>query len=94
MLFELETGIAKSSSPRKRKLQLQEFTSLVAVIPFGINEARTAAIIRTHLEKAGTPIGPYDLLIAASALASSATLVTHNRKEFGRIHQLKLEDWF
>jgi tRNA(fMet)-specific endonuclease VapC len=94
VLFELESGIAKSSSPRKRKAQLHEFASLVAGIPFGVNETRAAASIRANLEKAGRPIGPYDLMIAASATANNAVLVTHNQREFGRIPELKLEDWF
>jgi tRNA(fMet)-specific endonuclease VapC len=94
VLFELEFGIARSSSPRKRKAQLHEFASLVASIPFGVNEARAAASIRANLEKAGRPIGLYDLLIAAAAAANNAVLVTHNQREFGRIPELKLEDWF
>jgi len=49
--------------------------------------------IRATLEKAGTPIGPYDMQIAAVALALDLTLVTHNTREFGRISSLKIEDW-
>ncbi len=48
--------------------------------------------LRSDLEKTGTPIGPYDLLIAAQALAADATLVTHNTKEFSRVKNLKLVD--
>jgi tRNA(fMet)-specific endonuclease VapC len=94
VLFEIEFGIAKSTAPRKRRAQLREFASLVATIPFGHNEARTAATIRAGLEKSGRPIGPYDLLIAASALANNAVLVTHNQRELSRIPDLKLEDWY
>jgi tRNA(fMet)-specific endonuclease VapC len=94
VLFELEVGIAKSASPRKRKAQLDDFLSLINVLPFGFEEAKQAAEIRVRLEKQGNPIGPYDILIAATALAKSSTLVTHNVKEFGRIQGLKLEDWF
>ena len=50
--------------------------------------------IRVKLEKKGLPIGPYDILIAASALACKATLVTHNIKEFKRVKGLKIEDWY
>jgi tRNA(fMet)-specific endonuclease VapC len=94
VLFELEVGIAKSSSPRKRKTQLQEFISLVGIIPFGQTEAGCAADIRVKLEKQGIPIGPYDMLIAASAVAQNCTLVTHNVNEFERIEGLKIEDWY
>ena len=94
VLFELEVGIAKSTSPRNRKSQLQEITSLVNVLPFGIAESKSAAQIRVKLEKQGLPIGPYDVLIAATAMANNMILVTHNQKEFGRIEGLRIEDWY
>ena len=94
VLFELEVGIAKSVSPRKRKTQLQEFTSLVNIISFDRAAAESAAGIRAKLEKRGVSIGPYDILIAASALATNSTLVTHNKKEFERIESLRIEDWY
>ncbi len=94
VLFELEVGIAKSTSPRKRKAQLKEFTALVTIIPFRYAEARSAVSIRVKLEKQGIPIGPYDVLIAASAMANNTILVTHNTKEFEQIDGLKTEDWF
>ena len=49
---------------------------------------------RPNLEKNGTPIGPYDILIAATALSKNATLVTHNIKEFNRVENLTVEDWY
>ena len=94
VIYELEVGIAKSKSPRKRKAQLEELSSLVNIIPFQYGEAQWAAKIRVKLEKQGMPIGPYDVLIAATALANNSTLITHNTKEFGRIEGLKIEDWF
>jgi tRNA(fMet)-specific endonuclease VapC len=94
VLFEMELGIAKSLSPRKRISQLKDFTSLVYIVPFGPAEAKTAAQIRARLEKKGIPIGPYDVLIAACAKANDLILVTHNLKEFKRIEGLRLEDWY
>ncbi len=94
VIFELEVGIGKSTSPRKRKTQLQELVSLIGIIPFGQLEAKCAAGIRIKLEKQGVPIGPYDILIAASALANNSTLVTHNKREFERVVGLKIEDWY
>ena len=85
VLFELEVGIAKSTSPNKRKSQLQEITALVNVLPFGIAESRSAAQIRVELEKQGLPIGPYDVLIAATALANNTILITHNQKTMGEL---------
>lgn len=94
VLFELEVGIAKSRFPRKRIKQLQDLIALVQVLPFGIKEARAAASIRAQLEEKGIGIGPYDILISGTALAHQATLVTHNTKEFSRIHKLQIEDWY
>ena len=94
VLFELEVGIAKSKSPRKRKSQLQEITTLVNVLPFGVTESKSAAQIRVKLEKQGLPIGPYDVLIAATAMINNMILVTHNQKEFVRIEGLRIEDWY
>jgi tRNA(fMet)-specific endonuclease VapC len=94
VLFELEFGLAKLSQPERRRQQLQELLDLVLVLPFGPGEARAAAEIRVALERAGTPIGPYDLLIAGSVLHHRATLVTHNMREFERVPGLLVEDWF
>ncbi len=94
VLYELEVGIGKLKSPQKRRTQIQEFVSLINIIPFSYAEAKCAATIRVKLENEGIPIGPYDILIAASALASNWTLVTHNKEEFERVDGLKSEDWF
>ena len=94
VLYELEVGISKSTAPEKRSKQLAVLTSVVNVLPFGVQEAKQAAQIRAALESRGQPIGPYDILIAATALANQATLVTHNLREFGRIRGLQVEDWY
>ena len=94
VLFELEVGISKSKSPKKRRAQLKNMTDIVNIIPFGYDEARIAADLRAKLEKKGTPIGPYDILIAGVAMSANSTLVTHNTKEFGRIPKLKMVDWY
>jgi tRNA(fMet)-specific endonuclease VapC len=94
VLHELETGIAKSTSPEKRRQQLETLVSAAVFFPFAKAEARAAALIRRDLEEAGTPIGTLDTLIAATALVNRATLVTHNTREFSRIPGLALDDWF
>ena len=94
VLFELETGIAKSAAPRKRRAQLDEAARSFEVLPFGAREARTAARLRARLESLGAPIGPYDLLIGATASSHGATLVTRNIREFSRIDGLPVESWF
>jgi tRNA(fMet)-specific endonuclease VapC len=93
VLFELEVGIAKSSSPTKRSKQLEELLTSISVLPFGVREADFAARIRARLESKGVSIGPYDILIAGTAIAHHATLITHNIREFGRIDDLVIEDW-
>lgn len=94
VLYELELGIAKSSQPKKRQKQLETLLNQINVLPFGTAEAKIAAQVRANLEKKGTPIGEYDTLIAATALAQRATLVTHNTQEFSRVPKLTIEDWF
>lgn len=94
VLYELQVGIAKSNFPEKRSSQLNELLTVVRVLPFTVHETAITAQLRASLEKAGTPIGPLDMMIAGIALANQATLVTHNTKEFSRIDGLRLEDWF
>ena len=71
------------------KLFLAPFT----ILPFDSNDAIAAGEIRCQLEKAGMPIGPYDLQIAAQGLARGYTVVTHNTGEFERVPNLKVVDW-
>jgi tRNA(fMet)-specific endonuclease VapC len=63
------------------------------VLEFDREDARLAGQARAAMSVAGTPIGPYDVLIAGQALARDLTLVTHNAREFERIAGLKVEDW-
>jgi len=93
-LFEIETGLAKSTDPAKRRAQLGGLLEVIQLLPFDQTAARQAASIRAELEKKGLPIGPHDTLIAATALAHSAILVTHNVREFARVPDLKVIDWY
>ena len=63
------------------------------IVPFDDEDAAAAGDLRAALEAAGTPIGPYDLLIAAQALRSGTTLVTANVSEFARVRGLLWQDW-
>jgi tRNA(fMet)-specific endonuclease VapC len=94
VLYELEVGLAKSNAPQRRRNQLEELLAWVEVIPFGTMEGRCAAWIRADLEKRGEPIGPMDILIAGTAFAHDAVLITRNLREFGRIAGLRLENWY
>ena len=62
-------------------------------VPLDREDAEAAGKIRAALAKSGTPIGPYDVLIAGQALARGLTLITNNLREFKRIAGLKAEDW-
>ena len=93
-VYELEVGIAKSTQPTKRRRQLDELLEVVTVLPFDRAAAQAAAGVRSALEKTGQPLGPLDTLIAGTALAQRAILVTHNTREFKRVSKLALTDWY
>lgn len=94
VVYELETGIAKSTDPAKRRGQLDQLLRAVTVLPFGRDEAKAAAAVRARLEAEGTPMGPMDTLIAGTALAHRGVLVTRNVREFGRVAGLAVENWY
>lgn len=64
-----------------------------AILDFDREDARVAGEIRADLKRRGTPIGPYDTLIAGQAMARGLSLVTNNTGEFSRIAGLRIEDW-
>jgi tRNA(fMet)-specific endonuclease VapC len=90
---ELFYGAMKSLHPENNLARQRKFTNSFVSLSFDDNAAEVYGQIRAQLEKAGTPIGPNDLLIAAIALANNLTLVTHNTREFSRIAMLPCEDW-
>lgn len=63
------------------------------VLPFDREDARAAAEVRARMRRDGTPIVPYDILLAGQALARNLVLVSNNLREFERIDGLRLEDW-
>jgi tRNA(fMet)-specific endonuclease VapC len=90
---ELFYGAIKSAN-RERNLTLQqEFLAQFISLPFDDLAAMTFGTIRSQLEILGTPIGAYDLQIAAIALSNNLTLITHNTREFQRVNNLLIEDW-
>jgi len=90
---ELFYGAMRSNNPIKTLKQQQEFLERFNSFPFDDDTAIIFGQIRASLTKAGTPIGAYDLQIAAIALANNLTLVTHNTREFKRVNGLRIEDW-
>ena len=90
---ELLYGARKSARPAENLRLLEELFAAVGSLSFDDESAAHAGTIRHDLERAGTPIGAYDLMIAATAMAHDAVLITHNVGEFSRVLGLKLEDW-
>jgi len=94
VLYELHYGIARSARPQENRAILAAFLTLdLSLWPFEPEDAEEAGEIRAALERAGTPIGPYDVLIAAQARRRGAVLVTAHTGEFARVPGLRTEDW-
>ena len=92
-LFEFRYGAERS---RRREFQLQSlerFLIAATVIEFDDQDAYVAALVKIELAARGTPIGPYDLLIAAQARARNLAVATGNAREFSRVTDLTVEDW-
>lgn len=92
-LAELKYGIYKSQHQKKNQDALDEFILPLEIAAFDDNASDCYGMIRAHLEKKGTPIGPLDFMIAAHAKSLGSILVTNNKKEFNRIPELIIEDW-
>jgi tRNA(fMet)-specific endonuclease VapC len=93
VVYEVNFGLRRAG----RREQLAAFARMVqmsTVLDFDVEAADHAARIRAELEARGTPIGPTDLLIAATARRHRCTLVTHNLREFSRVPDLAIEDWY
>lgn len=89
---ELAFGVAKSGSTRNQAA-LDKFLAPLDILDFDEQAMRAYGPLRANLERAGTPIGALDLLIAAHALALGCTLVSNNLREFERIRDLRTENW-
>jgi tRNA(fMet)-specific endonuclease VapC len=90
---ELRTGAAKSTSAAKTLRLVENFLRPLGIVEFTSNDAASYAQVRAKLERAGTPIGPLDTLIAAQAVARKLVLVSNNEREFGRVAGLRIENW-
>jgi tRNA(fMet)-specific endonuclease VapC len=90
---ELYFGAEKSQRREENYKALDGFFSGLEVLPFSRQAALHLAQVRVELEKVGSPIGPYDLLIGAHARSEGLALVTNNEREFRRIPGLAVENW-
>jgi tRNA(fMet)-specific endonuclease VapC len=91
VLHELFWGAYKSERVEENLEKLARLH--LPVLEFGVEDADAAGRIRADLRRKGTPIGPYDLLIAGQALARGLIVVTGNAAEFRRAEGLAVEDW-
>ena len=92
--FELWYGVAKSERAEANTQRLSAFfAGPLEWTLFDEDDAREAGAVRAELERAGRPIGAYDVLIAGHARRRGARLVTSNVREFERVAGLKWEDW-
>ena len=89
---ELQYGARKRNNKQLTQ-KVKAFCDLVEIIPWDEDAAKAYAKLRVELETSGTPIGNMDMLIAASALARKAVLVTNNTEHFSRVKDLKLGNW-
>ena len=92
-LAELEYGVYKSIYPDKAQSALEQFLAGIEVLPMTAEIAKEYGILRSDLERKGTPIDPNDLFIAAHAKTVGVTLISNNIKEFSIVSGLKLENW-
>jgi tRNA(fMet)-specific endonuclease VapC len=91
--LELVYGAGKSQHRDSNLLRIHELERMIPVLPMDASTGQHYGRIRTELEKKGSPIGAYDLLIAAHALGLGLALVTNNAREFRRVPDLTVENW-
>ena len=92
-VYELITGCEKSPARERLLKEVNAFLAPFSKLVFTVEDAYRAGLVRVAVETRVTPIGPYDILLAAQALARDLTLVTNNARAFRRVKRLKLEDW-
>lgn len=92
-LAELAHGVEKSAAQARNRRALEAFVARLAVLAFDPAAAGHYGALRADLERRGRVIGPYDMMIAAHAQCLGLTVVTNNRREFGRVPRLAVEDW-
>ncbi|MFJ4141315.1 tRNA(fMet)-specific endonuclease VapC [Pseudomonas sp. NPDC089734] len=92
-LMELIYGAEKSASPERNLAVVEGFAARLEVLKYDENAAAHTGQLRAELGRAGTPIGPYDQMIAGHARSQGLVLVTNNRREFDRVSGLRVEDW-
>ncbi len=90
---ELQFGVYNSLHVEQNRVSLAEFLAPFEILNFGTEDAEKYGILRAKLKRSGSLIGPYDMMIAAQALAKDLVVATNNTDEFIRVEGLRLEDW-
>ena len=91
-LAELKFGVEKSEKPEKNKKIVDNFLTGVQILPI-FHSLDLYAIEKARLQKAGTPVDDFDLLIGVTSISHKLIMVTNNTNHFKRISGIKLEDW-
>ena len=92
-LMELVYGAEKSSSPERNLAVVEGFAARLEVLSYDSDAAAHTGMIRAELARAGTPIGPYDQMIAGHARSLGLVVITDNLREFRRVDGLRVDDW-
>ena len=92
-LMELVFGAEKSSNPQRNLAVVEGFAARLDVLKYDWEAAANTGQLRAELATLGTPIGPYDQMIAGHARSLGLVLVTNNTREFERVPGLRIEDW-
>ncbi len=92
-IAEMMFGVEKSQYKEMNRTALELFLAPLEIVPFDFNAAQRYGVIREFSERLDTPIGAYDLMIAAQAQSLGLILVTTNLREFSRIPDLRVENW-
>ena len=93
VVAELDYGAKASQKAKENIEKLHRFVDIVQVVPFDLESAKIFGTIKSKLRKLGKPTGETDALIAATAMAHKALLVTGNKRHFENIEGLKIESW-
>jgi tRNA(fMet)-specific endonuclease VapC len=92
-LAEMIYGAEKSARPVENLAVVEQFAARLEILPFAERAAAHYGQLRAELERHGTPIGGYDMMIGGHARSEGLILVTNNRREFQRIKGLRIENW-
>ena len=92
--YEIWVGVIGSQNPARRRAQFEQFLAVVPVLEFDAATGRKAAELRHAMERKSEAIGPLDTIIAGTALAYDASLVTRNVREFARVPGLNVVNWY